>query len=193
MLKVTSDNVIQKFQDTGALLEGHFLLTSGLHSPMYLQCALVLQHPREAEQLGRMIASHFEKENVGLVAAPAIGGLVIGHEVAKALGCRFIWTEREGGSMTLRRGFSLSPGERTLVVEDVVTTGGSTRETIEALKLAGAEIVGAASIIDRSSGKADVGVPRIALATLDVPSVAPSECEACARGEAPIKPGSRKS
>lgn len=189
---MTADNVIQKFKDTGALLEGHFLLTSGLHSPVYLQCALVLQHPQEAEELGRRIAAHFEKEKVEVVAAPAIGGLVIGHEVARALGARFIWTERDSGSMTLRRGFSISRGERVLVVEDVVTTGGSTRETIEALKEAGAEIVGAASIIDRSSGKADVGVPRIALATLDVPSVDAAECDACARGESPVKPGSRK-
>ena len=189
---MTSDEVIQKFKDTGALLEGHFLLSSGLHSPVYLQCALVLQHPREAEELGRNIAAHFEKEEIEVVASPAIGGLIIGHEVAKALGARFIWTERDAGAMTLRRGFSISPGERTLVVEDVVTTGGSTRETIEALKEAGAEVVGAASIIDRSSGKADVGVPRIAMATLDVPSVEASQCEACARGETPVKPGSRK-
>ena len=189
---MTTDSVIQKFKDTGALLEGHFLLTSGLHSSVYLQCALVLQYPREAEELGRRIATHFEEEKVDVVAAPAIGGLVIGHEVAKALGARFIWTERDAGSMTLRRGFSISPGERVLVVEDVVTTGGSTRETIEAVKDAGAVVVGAASIIDRSSGKAEVGVPRIALATLAVPSVGAAECEACKRGEAPIKPGSRK-
>jgi orotate phosphoribosyltransferase len=189
---VRAEEVIQKFRNTGALLEGHFLLTSGLHSSVYIQCALVLQHPREAEELGRSIAQHFEEKRIQLVAAPAIGGLVIGHEVAKALGARFIWTERENGTMTLRRGFSVSPGERTLVVEDVVTTGGSTRETIEALKAAGAEVVGAASIIERSSGEAEVGVPRIALATLDVPSVEAAVCEACRRGESAIKPGSRK-
>jgi orotate phosphoribosyltransferase len=189
---VQPEEVLQKFRNTGALLEGHFLLTSGLHSSVYLQCALVLQHPREAEDLGRNIAEYFRDKDIQLVAAPAIGGLVIGHEVAKALGARFIWTERENGIMTLRRGFSVSPGERTLVVEDVVTTGGSTRETIEALKAAGAEVVGAASIIDRSSGEADVGVPRFALATLDVPSVEPAVCEACKRGEQAIKPGSRK-
>lgn len=187
-----ADVVIRTFKDTGALLEGHFLLTSGLHSPVYLQCALVLQHPLQAEELGRNIAAKFQQENISVVAAPAIGGLVIGHEVAKALGARFIWTERDNGTMTLRRGFSIAPGERTLVVEDVVTTGGSTRETIDVLKAAGADVVGAASIIDRSSGKADVGVPRIALATLDVPSVESSRCEACARGETAIKPGSRK-
>lgn len=189
---VEADEVIRKFKDTGALLEGHFLLTSGLHSPVYLQCALVLQHPQQAEEFGRSIASKFQQDNISVVAAPAIGGLVIGHEVAKALGARFIWTERDDGQMTLRRGFSIAPGERTLVVEDVVTTGGSTRETIEVLKTTGAEVVGAASIIDRSAGKADVGVPRIALATLNVPSVEQSQCEACARGETPIKPGSRQ-
>jgi orotate phosphoribosyltransferase len=117
---------------------------------------------------------------------------VIGHEVARALGVRFVWTERENGKMTLRRGFSVAPGERVLVVEDVVTTGGSTRESIEVLRSLGAEVVGAASIIDRSSGKADVGVERIALATLDVAAIDPAVCEACGRGEAAVKPGSRK-
>src|SRR5688500_17759013 len=151
-------NVIEKFKETSALLEGHFLLTSGLHSPVYLQCALVLQHPHEAESLGRSIAEHFQAENIQTVAAPAIGGLIIGHEVARALDARFIWTERENGLMVLRRGFSVSAGERVLVVEDVVTTGGSTRETVTALEAYGAKVVAAASIIDRSSGKAEVGV-----------------------------------
>lgn len=126
------------------------------------------------------------------MASPAIGGIVIGHEVARALGARFIWTERENGKMILRRGFSVAPGEKILVVEDVVTTGGSTRETIAVLQGLGADVRGAASIIDRSSGAADVGVPRIALATLDVPAVEPAVCEACLRGEQAIKPGSRK-
>lgn len=187
-----AEDVIQNFRDTGALLEGHFFLTSGLHSTVYLQCALVLQHAREAESFGRAIAENFKDKNIQVVAAPAIGGLVIGHEVARALDARFIWTERENGKMTLRRGFSVSPGERVLVVEDVVTTGGSTRETVDTLRVNGADVVAAASIIDRSSGKADVGVPRVALATLDVPSVEPAKCEACARGEVAVKPGSRK-
>ena len=187
-----AEDVIKKFRETGALLEGHFILTSGLHSTVYLQCALVLQHAREAESFGRAIAENFRDKNIQVVAAPAIGGLVIGHEVARALGARFIWTERENGKMTLRRGFSVSPGERVLVVEDVVTTGGSTRETVDALRANGAEVVAAASIIDRSSGKADVGVPRVALATLDVSSVEPAKCEACARGDLAVKPGSRK-
>ena len=186
------EDVIQKFRETGALLEGHFVLTSGLHSAIYLQCALVLQHPREAENLSHAIAQDFKAENIRTVASPAIGGLIIGHEVARALGARFIWTERENGVMVLRRGFSVSPGERVLVVEDVVTSGGSTRETVAALKANGADVMAAASIIDRSSGKAEVGVPRVALVTLNVPSVDPADCEACKRGEPAIKPGSRK-
>jgi orotate phosphoribosyltransferase len=187
-----ADEVIQKFRETGALLEGHFVLTSGLHSAIYLQCALVLQHPNEAEEFGRSIAEHFQTETIQTVASPAIGGLIIGHEVARALGARFIWTEREKGEMVLRRGFSVSPGERVLVVEDVVTTGGSTRETVAALQASGANVLAAASIVDRSAGNADVGVPRVALATLDVPSVTLDVCEACRRGEPAIKPGSRK-
>lgn len=189
---MNSDEVIQKFRATGALLEGHFVLTSGLHSALYLQCARVLQHPREAEEFGRSIAEHFQTQNIQTVASPAIGGLIIGHEVARALGARFIWTERENGAMILRRGFSVSPNERVLVVEDVVTTGGSTRETVAALQAYGANVIAAASIIDRSAGQADVGVPRMALATLNVASVDPSDCDACKRGEPAIKPGSRK-
>src|SRR6185436_1663699 len=187
-----AEEVIEKFRSTGALLEGHFVLTSGLHSPMYLQCALVLQQPCDAEQFARSIAQHFQTDNIQTVASPAIGGIVIGYEVARALGARFIWTERQEGTMVLRRGFSVSPGERILVVEDVVTTGGSTRETVAALQANGAEVVAAASIIDRSGGEAYVGVRRIALATLDVPAVEPAVCELCKRGEPAVKPGSRK-
>lgn len=185
------EKVIEEFKQTGALLEGHFQLTSGLHSTVYLQCARVLQFPEKAEAFGRAIAQKFANAGIQLVASPAIGGIVIGHEVARALGARFIWTEREGGEMTLRRGFTVSPGERTLVVEDVITTGGSTRETIEALKNAGADVVAAASIIDRSGGSVEVGVPRVALATLKVLSVEPSICDACKMGEPAVKPGSR--
>lgn len=188
-----SQDVIKKFRATGALLEGHFVLSSGLHSASYLQCALVLQYPAEAESFGSAIAEHFQHERIELVASPAIGGIVIGHEVARALGARFIWTERENGQMTLRRGFSLSADERTLVVEDVVTTGGSTRETVTLLKDLGANVIAAASIVDRSSGEADVGVPRVALATLDVPADDPAACDLCKRGESFSKPGSRKS
>jgi orotate phosphoribosyltransferase len=184
--------VIERFKATGALLEGHFVLTSGLHSPNYLQCALLLQHPSEAEEFARALAAHFQSEDIQLVAAPAIGGIVIGHEVARQLGARFIWTERVDGEMTIRRGFSVKPDERTLVVEDVITTGGSTLETVQTLKAAGANVIGAASIIDRSSGRADVGVTRVALATLEVPAVKPADCDLCRQGIPAIKPGSRK-
>lgn len=187
-----AEEVIERFKRTDALLEGHFILSGGLHSTTYLQCALLLQHPQEAAEFGRALADQFLDQRIETVAAPAIGGIIIGYEVARQLGARFIWTEREDGRMTLRRGFTVRPGESVLVVEDVVTTGGSTRETVEAIQSAGGRVVGAASIIDRSSGRADVGVPRLALATLDVPSVAPSACLACTRGEQAIKPGSRK-
>jgi orotate phosphoribosyltransferase len=186
------ENVIDEFKKTGALLEGHFQLSSGLHSTVYLQCALVLQFPEKAEMFGRAIAEQFANAGIQLVASPAIGGIVIGHEVARALGARFIWTEREAGEMTLRRGFTVSPGERTLVVEDVITTGGSTRDTIEALQRAGTDVVAAASIIDRSGGEANVGVRRVALATLRVASVEQEVCDACKLGEPVVKPGSRK-
>jgi len=186
------EQVIDAFKKTDALLEGHFQLTSGLHSNVYLQCARVLQFPERAEAFGRAIAERYQGQGIKLVASPAIGGLIIGHEVARALGARFIWTEREGGAMTLRRGFTVEPGEKTLVVEDVITTGGSTRETIDALRNAGADVVGAASIIDRSSGTVDVGVQRIALATLRVQSVETSVCDSCKLGEPVVKPGSRK-
>lgn len=189
---MNQEEVIERFRRTGALLEGHFILTSGLHSPQYLQCALMLQHPSEAEAFGRAIAANFHGQSIETVAAPAIGGLIIGHETARSLNSRFIWTEREGGQMTLRRGFHVRRGETVLVVEDVITTGGSTRETIEVLRAAGARVIGAASIIDRSAGRADVGVPRLALATLDVPVIAPHVCPLCARGEPATKPGSRK-
>lgn len=186
------DEVVERFRRTGALLEGHFVLTSGLHSPQYLQCALVLQHPSEAEAFGRALAGQFRDAGVQTVAAPAIGGIIVGWEVARALGVRSIWTEREEGRMTLRRGFTVRPGERVIVVEDVITTGGSTRETCDALRAAGALVVGAASIIDRSGGRSDVGVPRVALATLEVPAVSPADCPLCARGVPAVKPGSRK-
>ncbi|HXM49412.1 MAG TPA: orotate phosphoribosyltransferase [Pyrinomonadaceae bacterium] len=184
-------DVIAKFKSAGALLEGHFILSSGLHSPVYLQCAIALESTGAAAEFGSALAQKFGGRQIETVAAPAIGGIVIGYEVARQLGVRFIWTEREDGRMTLRRGFKLRSGERVLVIEDVITTGGSTRETVDALISAGAEVIAAGSIIDRSGGRADVGVPRVSLATLDVAAVSPEDCEACQRGEQAIKPGSR--
>jgi len=184
-------DVLQHFRDTDALLEGHFILSSGLHSPKYLQCALALQFPADATRYGRAIARQFLDAGIDTVASPAIGGLVIGYATAAAMNVRFIWTERQNGEMTLRRGFELNGGERILVVEDVITTGGSTRECIAALTANGGDVVAAASIIDRSNGTADVGVPRISLVSIDVPSYAPDVCPMCAQGLKAVKPGSR--
>jgi orotate phosphoribosyltransferase len=192
---VNSDDILKQFKETNALLEGHFLLSSGLHSPKYLQCALALQDPKDAAFYGAEIVGELIRaglaNGIESVASPAIGGLVIGFAVAQALGVPFLWTERQNGEMTLRRGFTLSKGERILVVEDVITTGGSTRECIAALEANGGKVVAAASIIDRSNGTADVGVPRIALVSLDVPSYAADTCPMCASGTTLVKPGSR--
>jgi orotate phosphoribosyltransferase len=191
-IKETEQQMLAMFQQTGALLEGHFQLTSGMHSPRYLQCALVLQHPERAAWIGEQLAAHFRNEQVSAVVAPAIGGIIVAHEAARALGVRALFTERENGVMTLRRGFRLDEGERVLVVEDVVTTGGSTRETIDAVTRAGGVVVGAGSVVDRSGGAVDIGVRRVALLTLDVPAYDPSNCPLCREGTPAIKPGSRK-
>jgi orotate phosphoribosyltransferase len=186
---------MQIFRETGAYLKGHFRLTSGLHSSEYLQCALVLQHPAHAEQFGRELAARLPSCDV--VVSPAVGGLMLGHEVARAKGTddkpvRFIFTERDAeGKMTLRRGFSVAPGETAVVIEDVVTTGGTTREVIALLNAAGARVLAAGSIIDRSGGRVDLGVPRVALATLDVIAYTPEDCPLCKQGLPAVKPGSR--
>lgn len=189
---MNQEEVSQHFRDSDALLEGHFVLSSGLHSPVYLQCALALQYPPDVAKFAKAIAEKLDGESFDTVASPAIGGLVIGYETARALNARFIWTERQNGEMTLRRGFTIKPKEKILVVEDVITTGGSTRECIQSIESNGGKVVGAASIIDRSGGAADVGVPRISLASLEVPSYKPEDCPLCASGAMPaVKPGSR--
>ena len=183
------------FEQTGAYLKGHFRLTSGLHSPGYLQSALVLQYPEHAELLGRQLAEllrQIAKERIDLVVSPALGGLIIGHEVARALGVRFIFTERDADrKMALRRGFAIAPDEQVVVVEDVITTGGSTKEVIDIVSAAGAKTVGAGSIIDRSGGAVDLGVPRVAAETLSVPTYDPANCPLCQAGVSIVKPGSR--
>ena len=179
------------FRDRGALLEGHFILSSGRHSREYLQCAKALEFASDANALGRNIADLFADTNIDTIASPAIGGLVIGFATASALNVRFIWTERQNGEMTLRRGFSLREGERVVVVEDVITTGGSTRECIAEIERAGGNVVAAACIIDRSNGRADVGVPLRSLVKMDVESFAPDECLMCKDGVPAVKPGSR--
>ena len=183
--------LLNLFKQTGALLEGHFQLTSGLHSSLYLQCALVLQYPEHADFIGRALAAKFRDDRVDAVVAPAIGGIIVAHETARAIGARALFAEREAGVMTLRRGFRLSRGERVLVVEDVVTTGGSTRETIQSVINADGVVVGAGSIVDRSAGAADVGVRRQALLSLDVTAYQPEDCPLCKDGVPAVKPGSR--
>ena len=190
---MNSEQVLEHFRASNALLDGHFVLSSGLHSGTYLQCALALQMPADAIRFGDQIARRFLDEGFDTVASPAIGGLVIGFAVARSLDIRFLWTERVAGEMTLRRGFTIRPGERVLVVEDVITTGGSTRECIAAVEAAGGEVAAAASIIDRSGGNADVGVPRTSLASLNVRSFHPDTCPLCESGDVAVKPGSRAS
>jgi orotate phosphoribosyltransferase len=191
MTATAADAILDRFRRAGALLEGHFRLTSGLHSPGYLQCALVLQHPRDAEACGAAIAERVRSLHAQTVLSPALGGIVIGQEVGRALGIRAIFAERQDGALTLRRGFALNTGEKVLVVEDVVTTGGSTRETIAVARAAGAEVVGAASIIDRSGGQQALDVPYIALATIALPTYEPASCPLCLAGQPVVKPGSR--
>jgi orotate phosphoribosyltransferase len=188
---MTHDEVLDIYQKTGALLTGHFLLSSGLHSERYLQSALVLQQPDIATRLCAALAEHFRNSTIEAVIAPALGGVFVSHETARALGVRALFAERVNGELTLRRGFTIKPGERLLVVEDVITTGKSTRETIEVVKKAGGVAVAAASLVDRSGGKAELGVPYKSLVTLDVPSYTALECPLCKAGSTPIKPGSR--
>ena len=184
--------MLDLFRSSGALLEGHFRLSSGLHSGGYLQCALVLQHPEHAETLGRALAEQFKSANATVVLSPALGGVIIGHEVARALGVRAIFAERVEKELQLRRGFFLTPTDRVIVVEDVVTTGGSTRETIAVAEAAGGQVVAAGSIIDRSGGTSTLGVPYHALQTLSLPTYQPDGCPLCLQGTPVTKPGSRK-
>jgi orotate phosphoribosyltransferase len=189
-----SEDLLALFVERGALLEGHFLLSSGLHSPRYLQSARVLMDPPLATRLGASLADavrpHLGGRVVSAAVSPALGGLVIGQEVARALGALALFTERESGRMTLRRGFQLAARDVVVVVEDVVTTGGSTREVIEAVRGRGAEVLAAAALIDRSGGQA-LPVPLAALLRLDVPTWAAESCPLCATGSQAVKPGSR--
>jgi orotate phosphoribosyltransferase len=191
-----ADPILDMFRATGAYLQGHFRLSSGLHSAVYLQCALVLQHPAVAEKLGRLLAEQLRAlagGKIDLVASPALGGLIIGHEVARALGVRFLFAERDAATkkMIFRRGFEVAPGEIAVVVEDVITTGGSTLDVIGALNALGADVPAAGCIIDRSGGHADLGVPRAALATLQMSAHYPEQCPLCAKDFPLVKPGSR--
>jgi orotate phosphoribosyltransferase len=190
---MTQDDVLDIFTRSGALLEGHFRLTSGLHSGRYLQCALVLQNPRQAALLGAALAERLGASNSlpDFVIAPALGGILVAHEVARAAGVRALFAERQEGVLRLRRGFQIQAGEKCYVVEDVVTTGGSTRETMDVVTQGGGIVIAAGCLIDRSGGKVDLGIPRTALAVLDIPSFPPDECPLCKAGSQAVKPGSR--
>jgi orotate phosphoribosyltransferase len=191
MATLTERETLELYEKTGALMRGHFRLTSGLHSDIYLQSALVLQYPEHAARLGDALAAPFAQTGAQTVLAPAIGGILVAHEVARALGGRALFTEREDGAMRLRRGFTLMRGERCLVVEDVITTGGSTREVVECVRATGATVVGVGSLIDRSGGAATFDVTRTALATVTATTWPPESCPLCKNGGRAIKPGSR--
>jgi orotate phosphoribosyltransferase len=192
---MTPNEVLDRFTRLGALLEGHFRLSSGLHSPNYLQCALVLQHPAEAEAMGKALGEGLGATLADVkptaVLSPALGGLIIGHEVARALGVRAIFAERVDGTLTLRRGFDLTPDDRVVIVEDVLTTGGSTRETMEVARARGAAVVAAAAVINRSGSASPVDVPFAALAVITPPTYRPEACPMCQQGIPVAKPGSR--
>jgi orotate phosphoribosyltransferase len=193
MLVTDRESLLDVFRRSRALLEGHFRLSSGLHSNGYLQCALVLQDPQAAGALGSALAHRVRDMAPGVVLSPALGGVIVGHEVARALGVRALFAERQDGRLLLRRGFQLEPGERVLVVEDVVTTGLSTRETMAVARAAGAEVIGAASLVDRSGGAVQLDVPFVSLLTVDMRTWDPAACPLCAEGVAVVKPGSRSS
>ena len=189
-----AESILELFRSTGAYLNGHFRLTSGLHSPEYLQCALVLQYPDHAEKLGRLLAESIRgltSEPVALVASPALGGVIIGHEVGRALGVDAMFVERPTGTFELRRGFALNPGDKVLMVEDVVTTGLSSREAILAIEEAGAQVIAAASLVDRSGGSVDLGVPFHPLIALSFPTYAPEDVPESLAATPAVKPGSR--
>jgi orotate phosphoribosyltransferase len=190
------DDLLGLFKERGAVLDGHFLLSSGLHSPRYVQCARVLMDPLLASRLGaelaRALESVLEERRPDAVVGPALGGMLVAHEVARAFGCRGLFTERQDGRMTLRRGFRLEPDERVVVAEDAITTGKSTREVIEAVQGAGAQVIAVGSLVDRSVGEVEFGVPRRSLLRLEVPTWEAATCPLCAAGSRPEKPGSRR-
>jgi orotate phosphoribosyltransferase len=191
-MKLPKEEILQIFRETDALLDGHFLLTSGLHSPHYFQCAKVLQYPKYLHLLSGEIAKHFEYSEIELVISPAIGGIVVGTEVGRMLEARTIFAERENGVMSLRRGFGIKKGERVLVVEDVVTTGGSVKEIIQLVEQAGATLAGVGYIVDRSSGTTTFNAKTFSVLQIDVVTYTPESCPLCKQGTPAVKPGSRK-
>ena len=192
-VKMTREEIIEIFTKSGAMLTGHFRLTSGKHSNNYFQCAQVLQVPQYTKQLCKELADRFRQQEVETVIGPAMGGIIVAYEVARALGVRSLFTERENGKMALRRNFNITPGEKVLVVEDVITTGGSVAEVIEVVRKLGGQVVGVGVLVDRSNGKADLGVRTEALLTVSVETYDPDNCPLCEQGIPAVKPGSRKS
>lgn len=188
---MTTEEILAVFRETGVMLEGHFLLTSGRHSDRYMQCARLFEHPRHSELLCAELARRFDGERIDLVIGPALGGIIMSYEVSRALNARNIFAERQEGVMTIRRGFAVRPGERVLVVEDVVTTGGSVREVLALLEAEKADIVGVGVIVDRSAGKVDFGHRLESLVSMEVTSYPPEECPICKTGLPLVKPGSR--
>jgi orotate phosphoribosyltransferase len=189
----SNENIILEiFKKTGALLQGHFLLTSGRHSNIYFQCAKVLQYPEYTEQVCKIIADHFKDYNIDTVISPAMGGIIVGQEVARQLNKRSIFAEREDKKLTLRRGFTINQGEKILICEDVVTTGGSVYEVIDIVNEQGGEVVGVGFIVDRSNGKVNFGYPQKSTMKMEVISYLPEECPLCKENIPLVKPGSRK-
>ena len=190
---ITEDRVIEILKEAGVLLEGHFRLTSGRHSNKYLQCAKIFRNTKYSEELCSALAESFKNDNIELVIGPALGAVQMAYEVSRSIGCENFFAERENGVMTLRRGFAVKPNQRVLIVEDVVTTGGSVREVIDLVKQQGGNVVGVGSIVDRTGGKIDFGVPFKAVISMNVESWEPDECPLCNEGKIDlVKPGSRK-
>lgn len=187
-IQMTEEYITQLLRETGVLLEGHFKLTSGRHSPIFLQCSQVLQHPAHAERLGQALAKRFANFGATTVVGPAMGGVLLAHETARALGVRSIYAEKEDGHMTFRRGFTITPGERIIVIEDAITTGGSAMDVVGLLRAAGAEVVGIGCLVDRTGGKLDLGLPLQSLLKLEVPSYDPQDCPLCAAGKPLTEP-----
>jgi len=179
---MTEQQILDLYRSTGVLLDGHFKLTSGKHSPMFLQCSQIMQYPDKAGPLADELATKLRGIEADAVIGPAMGGIILAYEVGRALGKRAIFAERQDGTMTLRRGFRIKPGERFIVVEDAISTGGSVREVIDVVKERGGEVVAVGSLVDRSGGKVDFGVPAATMVTLEVPAYAPDECPLCRAG-----------
>ena len=190
---LSKERVMELFKEAGVLQEGHFLLTSGRHSSKYLQCARIFRSTRYSEEICRSLAEQFGSDEIGLVIGPAMGAVQMAYEVSRHLGCENFFTERENGKMTLRRGFRIEPGTRVLVVEDVVTTGGSVREVMDIVKSQGGVVAGVGSVVDRTGGKIDFGVPFKAVISMEVESWEAGDCPLCREGNIPaVKPGSRQ-